>query len=104
MELKPGMIVSNEPGYYLKNSHGIRIENLLLIKEPKKLTRMQKIPTLYFETLTHCPLDKELIIKDLLDRNEIDWINNYHLQIIKKYEKKLLIEQRDWLNKICSPI
>ena len=62
VELKPGMIVSNEPGYYLKNSHGIRIENLLLIKEPKKLTRMQKIPTLYFETLTYCPLDKELII------------------------------------------
>ena len=104
VELKPGMIVSNEPGYYLKNSHGIRIENLLLIKEPKKLTRMQKIPTLYFETLTYCPLDKELIIKDLLDRSEIEWINNYHLQIIKKYEKKLLSEQRDWLNKICSPI
>ena len=104
VELKPGMIVSNEPGYYLKNSNGIRIENLLLIKEPKKLTRMQKIPTLYFETLTYCPLDKELIIKDLLDRSEIEWINNYHLQIIKKYEKKLLSEQRDWLNKICSPI
>ena len=48
--------------------------------------------------------DKELIIKDLLDRSEIEWINSYHLQIIKKYEKKLLIEQRDWLNKICSPI
>ena len=40
----------------------------------------------------------------LLDRREIEWINNYHLQIIKKYEKKLLSEQRDWLNKICSPI
>ena len=65
---------------------------------------MQKTPTLYFETLTYCPLDKELIIKDLLDRSEIEWINNYHLQIIKKYEKKLLSEQRDWLNKICSPI
>ena len=59
---------------------------------------------LYFETLTYCPLDKELIIKDLLDKNEIEWINNYHLQIIKKYEKKLLSEQRDWLNKICSQI
>ena len=103
-ELKPGMIVSNEPGYYLKNSHGIRIENLLLIKEPKKLTRLQKIPTLSFETLTYCPLDKELIIKDLLDKTEIEWINNYHEQIIKKYERSLLREQRFWLNKICSPI
>ena len=48
--------------------------------------------------------DKELIIKDLLDKNEIEWINNYHLQIIKKYQRILLREQRDWLNKICSPI
>ncbi len=104
VELKPGMIVSNEPGYYLKNSHGIRIENLLLIKEPKKLTKIQKIPTLSFETLTYCPLDKELIIKDLLNNSEIEWINNYHLQIIKRYESKLLSEQRFWLNKICSPI
>ena len=65
---------------------------------------MQKIPTLYFETLTYCPLDKGLIIKDLLDKTEIEWINNYHEQIIKKYERSLLREQRFWLNKICSPI
>ena len=98
------MIVSNEPGYYLKNSHGIRIENLLLIKEPKKLTKMQKIPTLYFETLTYCPFDRFLIIKNLLTIQEIEWINSYHQKVIKKYEAKFDGEKRSWLNKICSKL
>ena len=104
VELKSGMIVSNEPGYYLQNSHGIRIENLLLIKEPTEQSQIEKIKTLSFETLTYCPFDRFLIIKDLLTIQEIEWINSYHQKVIKKYEARLDGEKRSWLNKICSKL
>ena len=98
------MIVSNEPGYYLQKSHGIRIENLLLIKEPTEQSQIEKIPTLSFETLTYCPFDRFLIIKDLLSIQDIEWINSYHQKVIKKYEGRLNGEKRSWLNKICSKL
>ena len=104
VELKSGMIVSNEPGYYLQNSHGIRIENLLLIKEPTEQSQIEKIKTLSFETLTYCPFDRFLIVKDLLTIQEIEWINSYHQKVIKKYEARLDGEKRSWLNKICSKL
>ena len=99
VELRPGMLVSNEPGFYSQDSHGIRIENLLLIKEPNKISKSQKISTLSFETLTYCPLDRKLILKELLNKDEIEWINNYHQQINLKYQSKLTGEwsiKYDW--------
>ncbi len=103
VELKPGMVVSNEPGYYLKNSHGIRIENLLLIKEPKKIIP-NRISTLSFETLTYCPLDKKLILKELLNSTEIDWINKYHQNVLQKFASKFSGDQKNWLINLCSKI
>ena len=64
------MIVSNEPGYYEKNNFGIRIENLIYVKEKRN--------KLKFENLTMAPIEKDLIIRERLDANEIKWLNNYH--------------------------
>ena len=60
------MILSNEPGYYKKGKFGIRIENLIYIKNNR------------FEELTIVPIDKDLINKQLLSKEEVRWINNYH--------------------------
>ena len=65
---------------------------------------VKKIKTLSFETLTYCPFDRFLIIKDLLTIQEIEWINSYHQKVIKKYEVRLDDKKRSWLNKICSKL
>ena len=65
------MILSNEPGYYKEGAFGIRIENLVYIKKNK------------FEELTVAPIEKDLINKNILDRKEIKWINNYHYKVKK---------------------
>ena len=69
------MIVSNEPGYYEKNKFGIRIENLVYVKEIRK--RMN------FENLTMAPIEKDLIDNESLNRNEKKWLNNYHKTVFK---------------------
>ena len=75
VSFKEGMIVSNEPGYYENGKFGIRIENLVRIK---------KIGALYrFEDLTLAPIDKTLIEKKLLKKNEIYWLNEYHEKVYK---------------------
>ena len=73
INLKNGMILSNEPGYYKKGSFGIRIENLVYIKNKK------------FQELTLAPIEKSLIKKDVLNINEIKWINQYHNKVKKVY-------------------
>ncbi|MDA3852333.1 MAG: aminopeptidase P family protein [Spirochaetaceae bacterium] len=78
--LMPGMIVSNEPGLYREGLRGIRIENLLLVKESNYANGVE---WLEFETLTLYPYEKELIDLTLLDNQEIQWINDYHKQVLK---------------------
>ena len=96
VKFKEGMIVSNEPGYYESGKFGIRIENLITVKKIKK--------TFQFENLTLVPIDKSLIEKKLLNKNEIDWLNKYHNKVfnnLKKFMNKLeLIE----LKNSCSNI
>ena len=65
------MVVSNEPGYYEKNKFGIRIENLIYVKKRRK-------NIFFFENLTMVPIDKNLIDRSLLNKNEKQWINDYH--------------------------
>lgn len=79
-ELLPGMILSNEPGYYRDGAFGIRIENLVTVHEPRAIDGGDK-PMLGFETLTLCPIDKRLILKDLLDPVEIAWLDAYHARV-----------------------
>tara|TARA_R110002020_G_scaffold108240_5_gene250965 strand:+ start:2234 stop:4063 length:1830 start_codon:yes stop_codon:yes gene_type:complete len=78
--LLPGMILSNEPGYYRDGAFGIRIENLVTVHEPRAIEGGDA-PMLGFETLTLCPIDTRLIVKDLLDATEIAWLNAYHARV-----------------------
>ncbi len=89
IKFKKGMIISNEPGYYKKNSFGIRIENLIYVKKIKK--------SLVFENLTLVPIEKDLINFKLLTKNEKDYLFKYHLKIYSKYSKFLNLKQRKWL-------
>ncbi|MCY0095990.1 aminopeptidase P family protein [Hoeflea ulvae] len=78
--LLPGMILSNEPGYYRDGAFGIRIENLVTVHEPRDIDGGDK-PMLGFETLTLCPIDKRLVLTDLLDQVERDWLDAYHARV-----------------------
>ena len=89
IELKEGMVLSNEPGFYKKGHYGIRIENLVYIKRIKK--------SLFFENLTLAPIEKDLINYELLNKNEKDYLFKYHLDIYAKYSEFLKPKERKWL-------
>ncbi len=87
--LKPGHVMSNEPGYYQKGKFGIRLENMIYVKKFKNKT--------YFKNLTMVPFDKELINFKLLTKKEIDYLINYNLEIYYKVEKYLSYKEKFWL-------
>ena len=100
-ELLPGMVVSNEPGYYVENKYGIRHENLVVVKEWKKT----EWNTFYeFETLTFCPFFKNSIIKELLTAEEIQWLNDYHRQCEEKIGPHLEGDVKNWFLDLVSPL
>jgi Xaa-Pro aminopeptidase len=94
--LKEGMIVSNEPGYYEKNRFGIRIENLIYVKQSKK--------EMYFENFTMAPIDKDLIIRENLNQNEKKWLNNYHRNVYNNLKGSMNEIESLELKKACSAI
>ncbi len=94
--LKPGMILSNEPGYYRQGLYGIRLENLVLVKEAEEIKGGEQ-PMMSFETLTLAPFDKNLIDIDLLTRAELKWLNNYHQLVWKTISKTLTGKEKSWL-------
>ena len=95
--LLPGMILSNEPGYYRDGAFGIRIENLVAVHEPRKIDGGDK-PMLGFETLTLCPIDRRLIVKGLLDGDEIRWLDAYHARVREEISPLLADDPAlDWL-------
>lgn len=96
-ELRDGMILSNEPGFYKKNKYGIRIENLIIVKSKTK--RLSE-----FETISFAPIDRELIDLSILSKVEIDWIDQYHETVFKKLKNKLDLEERTWLRKVTKPL
>mgnify|MGYP003331966927 FL=1 len=96
-----GMVFSNEPGIYLENKFGIRIENLMLLKKEKDITIEEN---LYFEIISFAPLDKDLIDKELLDATEIEWINHYHVRVREKIIPQIEGDTVYWINKITSEI
>jgi Xaa-Pro aminopeptidase len=103
MALEPGMILSNEPGYYLKGKYGIRIENLLLVKHPKKPKHGDRA-MLSFETLSFAPIDRKLIDTSLLTRSELQWLDAYHADVLRKLGKLVSPDARHWLQQACTPI
>ena len=91
--IEPGMIISNEPGYYKDNHYGIRIENLELVSE--KRIKGSNTDFLCFENLTRVPLETKLIDKSKLTNFEIDWVNNYHKKVYEDLSKLINKEDRD---------
>ncbi len=97
--LAPGMILSNEPGYYLQGAYGIRIENLLLVR-PMELPEAQKL-FLGFETLSLAPIDARLIEPSLLTPDERAWISAYHTRVRETVTPYLDAPARRWLETAC---
>ncbi|MEX1035694.1 MAG: aminopeptidase P family protein [Sneathiella sp.] len=101
--LVPGMIISNEPGYYKTGAYGIRIENLVTVKEITPPADAER--TIFgFETLTFAPIDKSLIDKGLLSPAELEWLNGYHLQVREKLAPLVEGEVRAWLQEATAPL
>ena len=96
INFQKGMVVSNEPGYYEKNKFGIRIENLIYVKENKR--------SMVFENLTMAPIEKDLIIQEKLNKNEKNWLNNYHKTVFKNLIKSMNKTEALELEKACSAI
>ena len=100
--LQAGMILSNEPGYYKTGAYGIRIENLVLVVE-KSIEGAEK-EMLGFETLTFAPIDRRLVEVAMLSDAELDWLNDYHRQVLAKIGPRLEGEDKAWLERQCAPL
>jgi Xaa-Pro aminopeptidase len=100
--LQAGMLISNEPGYYKSGEYGIRIENLVLVVE-KRIEGAEK-EMLGFETVTFAPIERRLVVKEMLSATELDWLNGYHRQVLEKIGPKLSGADREWLEQACAPI
>ncbi len=96
IKLQAGMVISNEPGYYEKNKFGIRIENLLYVKKEKNKK--------YFENLTLAPIDKDLIDRNILNKNEKKWINKYHKEVFDSLKDAMNKSEILELKNACSAI
>ncbi len=100
--LEPGMILSNEPGYYKEGHYGIRIENLIVVEE-RHIPGAER--TIYgFETITWCPYERALIDLNLLDDGEIAWIDDYHAKVWAKLSPQVEGEAKAWLEAACRPL
>ena len=99
--LEVGMIVTNEPGAYIEGSHGIRIENELLVKEACE-TEHGKF--LEFETITYAPIDLDGIVKTLLTKEEKQQLNEYHSEVYKKLSPYLNKKEKEFLKEYTKSI
>ena len=101
--LEPGMILSNEPGYYKQDAYGIRIENLIMVHEARPVPGGDR-PMMGFETLTLAPIDRRLIAVDMLSEAERQWLNAYHARVLKEVGDFLAGEDLAWLKKACAAV
>ena len=92
VKILPGMILSNEPGYYKKNKFGIRIENLIYVKKIKN--------NVVFKNLTMAPIDIDLVNFKMLTKEEKKYIHNYHLNVYAKTSKFLSSNEKKWLSSL----
>jgi Xaa-Pro aminopeptidase len=100
--LYPGMILSNEPGYYKAGSYGIRIENLVVV-EPRTIPGAER-DMLGFETVTLCPIDRNAIDPALLTSEERDWLNRYHAEVAAQLVPLLEAPEAAWLKAATAPL
>jgi Xaa-Pro aminopeptidase len=101
--LRPGMIVSNEPGYYKTGAYGIRIENLQVVTAAKPVPGGDR-PMLGFETLTLAPIDRRLIAAPLLNAEERAWLDAYHASVATKIAPLVEADVAAWLRSVCAPL
>lgn len=101
--LLPGMILSNEPGFYKEGHWGIRIENLQVVTAAEPIPGGER-PMLGFETLTMAPIDRRLISVDLLTTDERAWMDAYHAEVLTKVGPLMDGAARDWLEQACAPL
>lgn len=100
-ELLPGMVCSNEPGFYVENQYGIRHENLVAVKEAESTDFGTFCE---FETLTICPFFTDTVVKEILQSEELEWLNNYHAWCREKLEDLLEGAVKEWFLKLVAPI
>jgi Xaa-Pro aminopeptidase len=100
--LAPGMIVSNEPGYYRDHAFGIRCENLCVVQAQTRPGDEREM--LGFETLTLAPFDRRLVVQELLSADELAWLNNYHHRVFEALQEQLSAPDRQWLADATAPI
>ena len=100
--LQPGMIVSNEPGYYKEGEYGIRIENLQYVTPPADVGGERSM--MGFETLTLAPIHRDLIVTDMLTASERAYVDAYHQRVLDEIGPDLQAEVRDWLEAQCAPL
>ncbi|MEO0773136.1 MAG: aminopeptidase P family protein [Pseudomonadota bacterium] len=101
---EPGMIVSNEPGYYRQGAFGIRIENIVVVTEATPLPGGDVTGKLCFETLNFVPIDQRLIDVGMLSQGERDWLNDYHAQCRDKITPLLSKQAAEWLNRVTASL
>ena len=99
--LLPGMIVSNEPGYYKTGAYGIRIENLVAVVPSAEGGERDM---LCFETLTLAPIDRTLVMRELLEADELAWLNAYHAGVREVLTPLVGAETRPWLDAATAPL
>jgi Xaa-Pro aminopeptidase len=101
--LKPGMILSNEPGYYKPGAYGIRTENLLIVREAEEISGGER-KMLGFETITLAPIDRKLIDVSLLTRDELRWLDAYHARVLGEVGLLLDGPALYWLKEACASL
>jgi Xaa-Pro aminopeptidase len=97
------MIVSNEPGYYKTGAYGIRIENLQVVTPASDVEGGER-PMLGFETLTLAPIARELIVKQMLTKDERAWVDAYHARVRDTIGPQLEGDARSWLETATAPL
>lgn len=103
--LEPGMILSNEPGYYREGAFGIRLENLVVVQEaPALVGGDDERAMLNWRTLTFVPIDRRLILVEMLTVDERGWLNRYHQEVAKKIRPRLGLDAQLWLDAATAPV
>jgi Xaa-Pro aminopeptidase len=99
--LEPGMLISDEPGFYLEGEYGIRTENLFVVENHEETT----FGKFYrFQTVTLCYIDTLLLDTDLMLPSEIEWLNDYHKRVFLEISPFLNRKERKWLEKKTRPV
>ena len=103
--LRTNMVITNEPGYYEADNFGIRIENVMIVKQAETKYKFDNQIFCTFETVTMVPIDKQLLDLNIMTNDEISWLNKYHQNVYKNILSYMKTEyEKNWLKKATDPI